>query len=111
MLAAAINFVDTGGSTHLRGDDDLIAVPAGFQPFSDDRFRLSTGSAIHPIRVHVSGVDKVEAGVGESIQDLEGTLFIEGPSKGIATQIKGGDMQISLSYSCFFHSVVFYFSL
>src|SRR5690606_42129176 len=60
---------------HAPGDPPLLhSFPTRrssdlFQPFSDDRFRLSTGSAIHPIRVHVSGVDKVEAGVGESIQD------------------------------------------
>ncbi|KAG1469333.1 hypothetical protein G6F57_012230 [Rhizopus arrhizus] len=68
------------------GDQHAVALAGTLEPFADQRFRFAAGIARHPRRVHVGGVDQVEAGVDEGIEQGEAGLLIGAPAEHVATE-------------------------
>ena len=46
-----------------------------------------------PHRIHIRGIDEIEAGAGQGIQHLEGLGLGRGPTKNIAAETQGGNPQ------------------
>ena len=78
----------------LRGQDDLLAVPAGGHPAADDRLRAAVLD-----QVGVRGVNEVAAGAGVSVQDGVGLRFVGGPAEHVAAEADGEHVEVGTSES------------
>jgi hypothetical protein len=87
----------------LGGKHDAIALAAAFQPAADDRFRFAALVARHPRRVHVGGVDQVEAVVDEGIEQLEAAFFVRAPAEHVAAEGERCDVQGGTTESALVH--------
>jgi len=66
---------------------------AALEPASQQGFGLTALVARYPVRVRVGGIDQVEAGVDESIQQGEGCRLVGTPAEHVAAQGERGDVQ------------------
>ncbi|MBP2480371.1 hypothetical protein J3A72_000663 [Stenotrophomonas sp. PvP093] len=71
---------------HLGRQHHLVALAAAGKPLADQRLRFAAGIARHPGRIHIGGVDQVEAGVDEGIEQGEAGLLIGAPAEHVATE-------------------------
>ena len=55
---------------------NVVALAARLQPLADDRLRLAADVARRPGRIDVGGVDRVEAGGDEAIEQVERRLGV-----------------------------------
>ena len=60
---------------------------------ADDRLRLAAGVARHPARVHVGGVDEVEAGVDERVEQRKRGGLVGGPAEHVAAEGERRDLE------------------
>src|SRR4029453_8293421 len=76
--------------THVRPDlgrDDDVVVPAAARdPTADDRLRFAALVAGHPAGIRIRGVDQVEAGADERIEEPERRGFVDGPAEYVAAE-------------------------
>ena len=73
----------------LRGEHDLVAVAALFQPAPDERL----GPAVLD-QVRVGGVDEVAARLGIGVEHGARLLLVGGPPEHVAAQAEGKDVQV-----------------
>jgi hypothetical protein len=90
---------------HVRPDlgdhHDLVAIAAAFHPFADDRFGFAALVAGNPARIGIGGVDGVEAGADEPVEQVERGFLVGGPAEDVATQNKRRDGQVGLTETTF----------
>ena len=83
--------------SHLHADlgcqDDFRALAGMLQPVADDGFRFASGVARNPGGIDVRGIDKIQSGVDESVQDLKGRGLIDGPAKDVSSQHERRDFE------------------
>jgi len=77
--------VGTGCRAHLGDEHDPVA-PRGraLQPVADDGFRFAALVARHPARVDVRGIDGVETGIDEAVEQAKGGRLVDGPAEDVA---------------------------
>ena len=75
----------------LRGDEDLLPVPASLQPFAENIFGFAALVTRDPRGVDVRRVDQIAAAGGERVQQPERRFFIRGPSEDVASQRQRSD--------------------
>ena len=85
----------------LGGDHDLGALAARFEPVADDGFRLAALVALDPARIGVGGVDGVEAGVDEGVEQGERGRLVDVPAEHIAAQHQRRDVEIGVAEAAF----------
>ena len=73
----------------LRGEHDLVAVAAVFQPAPEDRLRPAMLE-----QVGVGGVDEVAPCRRVGVEDLARLLLVGGPAEHVAAQADGIDIQL-----------------
>src|SRR3546814_7441610 len=66
---------------------------AALQPFADNGFAPAADMAVHPGGIDVRGVDCVEAGVEEAVEQVEGRLLVRRPAEHVAAEDDRGDVQ------------------
>ncbi len=89
--------------TDFGGDDDFGTFTGLLEPVADDGFGLAAGMAGHPGGIDIGGVDEGEAGVGEGVEDLEGSGLIDGPAEDIAAEGERGDFDVGVAEFAFGH--------
>src|SRR3954452_3664893 len=79
--------VGPGGCADLGDEHDRLA-PRGraFEPVADDGFGFAALVARHPARVHVCGIDGVEAGVDEAVEQAKSGRLVDGPAEDVAAE-------------------------
>jgi len=63
------------------------------EPAAHDGFRFATLVARHPGRVHIGGVDQIEAGIDEGVQQCKRGLLVRTPAKHVAAKRDGGHFE------------------
>ena len=95
---------------HLRADlgDDRhrAAGAARAQPIADDRLRLAALVARRPGRIDVGGVDRVQAGGAEAVEQVERRLGVGGPAEHVAAEHDGGDRKVGATETTLLHEPI-----
>jgi hypothetical protein len=90
----------------LGRDDHVVPLAAALQPVADHDLGLAALVAAHPHRIHVRGVDCVDAGGYACVEQLERGRFIGGPAEHVAAEhqwreFDAGTAQLTLLHCLF----------
>ena len=78
---------------HLGGNQHLRAFATGLEPAPDQDLRFTAAVARCPGRIHIGGVDQVEAGLDKGIEQRKGGSLIHAPAKYVAAKGQRGGMK------------------
>ena len=95
--------------THLQpdfgGDDDIVTSATLLEPVPDDGLGFTAPISRRKPGIDVGGVDQIESGGDEGVEQPEGGLLIRGPAKDVAAEGQRRYFQSRISNSAFSHSL------
>ncbi|KAF1003484.1 MAG: hypothetical protein GAK36_00245 [Pseudomonas sp.] len=94
--------IATGGD--LGGQDPVLPVFALGEPVADDGFGAGVGFGARRYRVHLCGVDEIDAGSTGEVDLGEGFGFAVLLAPGHAAKAQGADLQVGAAERTIFHA-------
>jgi hypothetical protein len=73
------------------------------EPAAEDGLGFAARVAGYPPGVHVGGVDGVEAGVHEDVEQREAARLVDGPAEHVAAEDERGDLQAGVAERAILH--------
>src|SRR5690606_36504249 len=88
------------------GEHDALTVAARLHPVAEHGLRFAALVAGDEPGVDVGGVDEIEPGVHEGVEDLEGCRFIQGPAEHIAAEHQRCHADLGVAQLALIHAVL-----
>ena len=89
----------------LGRDDDVVVPAAARDPAADDGFGFTALVPRHPARIRVRGVDQVEPGADEGVEQPERGGFVDRPAEDIAPEGERRNLEAGAALVCVFPCV------